>query len=54
MPFTSVGLDGTTSYGLYTMQVVDDDTLDWTLIEWADGLHTIMKSEMRGTYKRRQ
>ena len=54
MPFTSIGLDGTTSHGLYTMKVVDDDTLDWTLIEWADGLHMIKKSEMRGTYKRRQ
>ena len=54
MPYKSVGLDGTTSYGEYTMQVVDKDTLDWTMVEWADALRMIKKSEMTGVYTRRR
>ena len=52
MDFVSIGLDGTTSYGRYSMTVVDNDTLEWDLTEWADPLHLITKMEMRGTYKR--
>lgn len=53
MDYTSVGLDGTPSHGRYTMKVLDDKTLEWYSIEWADALHTIKKMEMKGTYKRR-
>lgn len=53
MPFKSVGLDGTTSYGLYTLTVINNDKIDWTLAEWADALHSIKKYEMTGTYVRR-
>ena len=53
MPYTSVGLDGTASHGEYRMKVVDDNTLDWSMVEWADGLHMVKKMEMKGTYKRR-
>ncbi len=52
MNYKSVGLDGTTSYGRHTIQVKDNDTLDWRMEEWVDALHLIKKSEMRGTYKR--
>ena len=52
MTYTSIGLDGTTSYGLYELTVVDNDTLDWTMTEWADGWHAVKKIEMIGTYKR--
>ena len=52
MKYTGVGLDGTTSYGCYTMKVVDDNTLDWTMTEWADWCRCIKKVEMTGTYKR--
>lgn len=52
MPYKSVGLDGTYSYGLYTMQVKDNNSLDWTMTEWADGLHLAKKIEMTGTYTR--
>ena len=53
MKYKSVGLDGSTSYGRYEMKVVDNDTLDWTMVEWADPFHMVMKAEMTGTYKRR-
>ena len=53
MGYKSVGLDGTTSYGRYTMTVVDDNTLDWLMVEWVDPLHTIKKIELQGTYKRK-
>nr|NIP84766.1 hypothetical protein [Planctomycetales bacterium] len=53
MKYVSVGLDGTTSYGYYQMKVVDDDTLDWEMVEWADALHLAKKLEMTGTYKRK-
>ncbi len=53
MNYRSVGLDGTTSYGEYRMTVVDDNTLDWSAKEWADPIHLITKTEMKGTYKRR-
>ena len=52
MPYTSVGLDGTTSYGCFRMQAVDNDTLDWCMVEWADALHLVKKLEMKGAYKR--
>ncbi len=54
MNYRSVGLDGTTSYGWYRMTVVDNDTLDWSVKEWADPLHLIPKMEMKGTYKRQR
>lgn len=54
MTFKSVGLDGTPSYGRYTMKVVDHNTLEWTLEEHADMGRTMMpKMKMKGTYKRR-
>ena len=52
MSYKSVGLDGTTSYGRYTMSVKDKDTLDWKMVEWADAFRTIKKMEMTGTYRR--
>lgn len=52
MPYESTGLDGTASRGVYTMKVVDADTLEWTCQEWADHLHLVKKMEMKGTYKR--
>jgi len=53
MPYTSVGLDGTKSYGRYEMTVVSHDELAWTMTEWADPFHTIQKIAMTGTYRRR-
>ena len=53
MRYTSVGLDGTTSYGRHRMTVVDADTLEWDVVEWADPTRLITKMEMRGTYKRK-
>ena len=53
MPYTSVGLDGTTSYGEYEMTVVGQDTLEWHMIEWADPFHLGKKIEMTGSYTRR-
>ncbi|MCK4341109.1 MAG: hypothetical protein KAY37_05220 [Phycisphaerae bacterium] len=53
MPFKSVGLDGSYSYGVYTLQVMDPNTIEWTLTEWADMLHMFKKMEMTGTYTRR-
>lgn len=52
MTYVGVGLDGTTSYGRYTMKVVDDNTLDWTMTEWADWCRCFKKVEMTGSYKR--
>lgn len=54
MPFKSIGLDGTTSHGLYTLTVINNDKIDWTLTEWVDVFHTIKKYEMQGSYVRRQ
>ena len=54
MVYRSVGLDGTTSYGQYRMTVVDNDTLDWRVSEWADPLRLIKKLEMKGTYRRQK
>ena len=54
MRYTSVGLDGGTSHGRYTITVVDDDTLEWNMAEWADALYLFKKTEMKGTYKRKQ
>ncbi len=53
MNYTSIGLDGTTSHGRYRMTVVDNDTLDWQMEEWADPFHLIKKMEMTGSYKRK-
>ncbi len=53
MTYKSIGLDGTSSYGLYEVKVVDENTMDWTMLEWADALHSIKKMEMTGTYKRK-
>ena len=53
MEYESVGLDGSKSHGLYTMKVVDDDTLEWTMEEWALPLHMAKKIEMEGTYRRK-
>jgi len=52
MNYKSVGLDGTPSYGRYTMKFVSDDLLEWDLTEWADAMHMFPKLEMKGTYKR--
>jgi hypothetical protein len=52
MPYKSVGLDGSGSYGIYTMEIIDQDTLEWTMTEWADALHMVKKMEMTGTYTR--
>ncbi len=52
MKYKSIGLDGTTSYGSYSMKVADNDTLEWRLQEWADMMHLFKKLEMTGTYKR--
>jgi hypothetical protein len=53
MDYKSVGLDGTPSFGRYVMKVVDNNTLDWTMVEWADLFHMVTKLEMKGTYKRK-
>jgi hypothetical protein len=53
MQYTSVGLDGTTSHGEYTMKVVNPSLLDWHMTEWADGLHMVKKIEMNGTYTKK-
>ncbi len=52
MDYKSVGLDGTASTGRYEMKVVDDDTLEWTMIEWSP-FHLVKKLELKGTYKRK-
>lgn len=52
MNYTSVGLDGTTSYGYYRMTVAGADKLDWELVEWADLTHLVKKLEMKGAYTR--
>ena len=52
MTYSAVGLDGTSSYGVYDMTVVDNDHLRWSLTEWADPLHFVKKLEMSGTYTR--
>ncbi len=54
MPYRSVGLDGTGSYGRYTMRVADDDTLEWRQQEWADPMYLFLKMELKGTYRRRR
>lgn len=54
MKYKSVGLDGTTSYGEHRLTVVDENTIQWSLTEWADVLHTIKKMAMTGTYTRRK
>ena len=54
MDYTSVGLDGTASYGQYQMKVVCNDLLDWRMDEWADAMHLVKKMEMTGKYKRRK
>jgi hypothetical protein len=53
MPYKSVGLDGSTSYGRYGLTVVDDNTIDWDVEEWADPLHMFKKLELKGTYRRK-
>ena len=52
MNYTAIGLDGTTSYGRYDLEVVDNDTINWNSTEWADALRTVKKLDMKGTYKR--
>jgi len=53
MDYKAVGLDGTNSYGRYEMTVLDQNTLDWRVTEWADVLHMIKKMEMTGAYTRK-
>ena len=54
MAYTSVGLDGTLSYGEYSMKVIDKNTLEWTANEWMNQLHWgPKKMEMKGIYKRK-
>ena len=54
MKYKSVGLDGTTSYGRYDLKVLDNNTITWFMVEWADALHLVKKIEMDGKYTRRQ
>ena len=54
MDFQGVGLDGTTCYGTYTVHVLDENTLEWTLDEWADPTRfAIKKLQMTGAYRRK-
>lgn len=54
MNYEGIGLDGTSSYGRYTIRVVDDNTLEWNLVEWADMLRCCFKKiQMTGIYKRK-
>ncbi len=53
MDYQGLGLDGTTSYGRYAMQVKDKNTLEWTMVEGVDLLRNIKKIEMKGSYKRK-
>jgi hypothetical protein len=53
MNYKSIGLDGTRSQGRYIMRVVDNNTLEWELDEWAGPFRLIKKLEMQGTYTRR-
>ncbi|MFQ5489096.1 MAG: DUF1579 family protein [Phycisphaerae bacterium] len=53
MEYTGTGLDGTKSFGCYEVTVVDDDTIDWHMQEWADAFRCVSKMEMKGQYKRR-
>ena len=53
MDYRSVGLDGTRSYGSYKMKVVDDNMLDWCVVEWADRLPLVKKMGMSGIHKRK-
>jgi len=53
MPYKSVGLDGTKSYGRYGLKVIDDNTIEWDVEEWADPMHFFKKLELKGTYTRR-
>ncbi len=52
MPYESIGLDGTTSYGRYMMKVKDNDTLEWRMEESVDMAHWFPKIRMEGVYKR--
>jgi len=54
MSYRSIGLDGTKSQGRYIMRVVNNDTLEWEMVEWADRLHFFKKMEMKGTYNRKK
>lgn len=54
MDYKSVGLDGTTSHGRYTIRVVDNNNLDWTMTEWRFPLHIGKKVEMTGKYTRKK
>ncbi len=54
MNYTSTGLDGTPSHGCYKLSVIDDDTIEWELGEWADMMHMFPKMEMTGVYKRKK
>ncbi len=54
MDYEGTGLDGTRSDGRYVLRVVDNDTLDWRMEEWTDGLRLAKKLEMTGTYKRKR
>lgn len=53
MSYTSVGLDGTRSYGRYLLEHVSADRIDWRMIEWADPFRLVKKMEMIGSYKRK-
>ena len=55
MPYQSVGLDGTPSFGVYEMKAANNDTLEWRMDEWTMPWQMgIKKMEMTGTYKRRR
>jgi hypothetical protein len=54
MDYQSVGLDGTTSHGRYTVHVVDSNTMDWSMTEWRFPFHIGKKVEMTGKYTRKK
>jgi len=53
MEYSGVGLDGTSGYGVYRIDVSDRDMLKYEWTEWADALHMVEKIHVRGSYTRR-
>jgi len=52
LKYRSVGMDGTTSYGRMGLTIVDANTMDWTMTEWADPLHLVKKMRLTGRFTR--
>ena len=53
LKYSGTGLDGTSSTGEYRITVVDSNTLNWEMTEWAS-MHMAKKIEMKGTYTRKK